>query len=339
MWAGPQQRDSLQYPGRFDAPEVSTQHYLEAYESILNNAGATLPRRDSHDHRVIQEVKLRSGKIISHPSEVNWWPVLRPAAPPTDSDNDGMPDEWEKKHGLNPQDPRDASGDRNKDGYTNIEEWLNGIVEKPFRSETNAKIAGNGTDKNPIIIPRAKSEMTVDGYVDEWKKTPSMPLPLQKKQTSPFYFAWNEKGLYGAAVLDDSILHLYDGDPYLGDCIELFIDRNTATTKDTIYDDAVQIMFLPTENLIAGPCYIHIPYKWNQRDKELLQAHWNWHKDGYTIEFFIPAGFLEPAKLKKGSTFRLNFNRTQDGEAREQFFGENSKVCFFPKQWALCRLE
>jgi hypothetical protein len=45
--------------------------------------------------------------------------------PPDDSDKDGMPDNWEKKHGFNPQDPSDNSQDKDGDGYTNIEVWIN----------------------------------------------------------------------------------------------------------------------------------------------------------------------------------------------------------------------
>ena len=44
-----------------------------------------------------------------------------------DTDGDGMPDEWEKQYGLNPNDPADANGDINGDGYTNIEKYINGI--------------------------------------------------------------------------------------------------------------------------------------------------------------------------------------------------------------------
>jgi hypothetical protein len=40
-----------------------------------------------------------------------------------------MPDDWELKNGLNPKDASDASKDRNKDGYTNIEEYLNSVVD------------------------------------------------------------------------------------------------------------------------------------------------------------------------------------------------------------------
>ncbi|MBD3322785.1 MAG: hypothetical protein GF350_16925, partial [Chitinivibrionales bacterium] len=339
VWTGPQERDSLKYPFRFDAPKVATQHYIDAYESIIDNAGATLPRRDSHDHRIIQEVENRRGKIISHPSEVNGWPLLRSAAPPRDTDNDGMPDDWETANGLDPKNADDAGGDTDRDGYTNIEEWLNSIAANPFQSQTIKKIAGDGSENNPVKIPKRTRKISVDGYVDEWDSVPSMPLPLQHRDTSSFYFAWSKDGLYGAAVIDDSVLHLYDGDPYLGDCIELFIDRNVTTTKDTIYDDAVQVMFLPTLDMIAGSCLVHIPYKWNSRDKELLQSAWNWHEKGYTIEFFLPAEFLRPAMMKKGVKFRLNFNRTQDGKPEEQFFAENHEVCFLPKHWGLCELE
>jgi len=38
-----------------------------------------------------------------------------------------MPDDWEAKHGLNPNDASDAAGDLNGDGYTNIEKYLNGL--------------------------------------------------------------------------------------------------------------------------------------------------------------------------------------------------------------------
>lgn len=44
-----------------------------------------------------------------------------------DTDGDGMPDEWEKANGLNPNDASDANGDCNGDGYTNIEKYINGI--------------------------------------------------------------------------------------------------------------------------------------------------------------------------------------------------------------------
>ena len=102
----------------------------QALEAVLAGAGATLPVRDAVDQRVIESV--RTGKvafdngIIDRPEQVGGWPQYQAAAAPADSDGDGMPDEWEKAHGLNPNDAADATGDKDNDGYTNIEEYLNG---------------------------------------------------------------------------------------------------------------------------------------------------------------------------------------------------------------------
>ena len=48
---------------------------------------------------------------------------------PADTDKDGMPDGWENAKGLNPGEASDASKDRDGDGYTNIEEYINGLVK------------------------------------------------------------------------------------------------------------------------------------------------------------------------------------------------------------------
>jgi hypothetical protein len=45
-----------------------------------------------------------------------------------DGDRDGMPDQWETAHSLNPNDPADGSRDHNNDGYTNLEEYLNCLI-------------------------------------------------------------------------------------------------------------------------------------------------------------------------------------------------------------------
>ena len=47
-----------------------------------------------------------------------------------DQDHDGMPDVWEKAHKLNPTDPADRNGDRDGDGYTNLEEYLNNLCPR-----------------------------------------------------------------------------------------------------------------------------------------------------------------------------------------------------------------
>lgn len=48
--------------------------------------------------------------------------------PPSDSDRDGMTDEWERSRCLDPNNAGDGNTDRNGDGYTNIEEYLNNLM-------------------------------------------------------------------------------------------------------------------------------------------------------------------------------------------------------------------
>ena len=62
--------------------------------------------------------------FITDPSEVGGYPNYQGTSH-TDSDSDGMSDDWEIQHKLNPNDPNDAIQDRNGDGYTNIEEYIN----------------------------------------------------------------------------------------------------------------------------------------------------------------------------------------------------------------------
>jgi len=109
----------------FSFPKVTTTSAAEARKSVLQSAGATLRRRDAVDARVVKDVKDGTGKAINSPRDVGGWPAYRSASPPPDSDHDGMPDAWEAKHGLNPRDPYDGPKDKDGDGYTNVEEFLN----------------------------------------------------------------------------------------------------------------------------------------------------------------------------------------------------------------------
>jgi pectate lyase len=118
----------------------------EAYKAVLDNAGAILPGRDAVDSRIIKEVReayaTYEGKsykqehqladptevcgIIDSQDDVGGWPELKSAAAPADSDHDGMPDEWERRNGLDPEDPEDRNM-IDSDGYTMLENYLNNI--------------------------------------------------------------------------------------------------------------------------------------------------------------------------------------------------------------------
>jgi pectate lyase len=119
---------------RVDKPfpiELTTTHSPEeAYELVLAGAGATLPVRDAVDKRIVEQVKNGTGKILDSQNEVGGWPEYKSGPVPADGDNDGMPDEWEAKSGLNPKYAADGNSDADSDGYTNIEEFLNSTDPK-----------------------------------------------------------------------------------------------------------------------------------------------------------------------------------------------------------------
>ena len=158
----------IKQPKPFSMPNITIMKAEEAYEFVLKNVGATLPKRDAVDERIIKQV--RTGKIeakdglenaigaefikrrlpadsykkgiITNPNQVGGYPEYKGKAY-KDSDNDGIADAWEKKFGLNPNDASDANKDANGDGYTNIEKYFNNIDPKGKTDWTKTE---NNTD-------------------------------------------------------------------------------------------------------------------------------------------------------------------------------------------------
>jgi pectate lyase len=94
-----------------------------AYTQVLAHSGA-LPR-DSVDLRIVNEVRTRTGHIVS---TFGTLPVLAAGTPYPDRDHDGMSDAWEIAHGTNP-DKFDAWGDINGNGWTNLDEFLDSLSQ------------------------------------------------------------------------------------------------------------------------------------------------------------------------------------------------------------------
>jgi hypothetical protein len=130
---------------RQPAPFVATTLAERAYVDVLERAGATLPRRDAVDERILATVHEREGEIINDPSDVGGWPRLASGTPPVDSDRDGMPDEWERSFGLDPHHPADRNGDVTGNGYTNLEDYLNELAGdiRLSRPRSSASLEGD----------------------------------------------------------------------------------------------------------------------------------------------------------------------------------------------------
>ena len=111
----------------FPAPPLRMDAMSSLLDKVLASVGACRPSRDTIDQRIIKSVRDKTG--TSRVRTTGPWPDLEtgaPAAPP-DSDHDGMPDAWEKAHGLNPNDSRDGATFA-ANGYTNVENYLNELA-------------------------------------------------------------------------------------------------------------------------------------------------------------------------------------------------------------------
>lgn len=121
------QAPGYRLPARPDWAEPAARSAAEAFEAVLDGAGASNVR-DAVDARIIAGTRDRTGRIIDSPAQVGGWPDLAPGTPWIDSDGDGLPDDWERAHGLDPADPSDGPADPDGDGFTNLEDWLNALA-------------------------------------------------------------------------------------------------------------------------------------------------------------------------------------------------------------------
>lgn len=110
----------------FPSGEVTTVSAEEAYERVLERAGASF-YRDAIDARVIGEVRSRTGFIPDNANDVGGWVEVTQGQPRTDSNGDGIPDDWLIAQGIDPQGPSRAN-ETGEDGYTLIERWLNSLA-------------------------------------------------------------------------------------------------------------------------------------------------------------------------------------------------------------------
>ena len=146
----------------------------ESYDTVLKSAGVTIPRRDTLDQRIVNDVENRIGRLIDvqggyphatpYSATVNAWPTLNSSPAPKDTDHDGMPDSWETANGLNPNDAADR-GVVAANGYTNLENYLNGIKASTIPIPTNIATATWPllTDQAPVVVGNVTATSQVVG--------------------------------------------------------------------------------------------------------------------------------------------------------------------------------
>lgn len=137
-------KDTIKLTEPMDFVATTTHTAADAYDRVLDYAGASLSR-DSFDALMVSDARngvasytgngLSKGFVNSQddnrpadaPEDWSAWPTLVSGSAPTDTDGDGMPDEWESANGLDANGPADGKT-IGADGYTNLEHYLNSLV-------------------------------------------------------------------------------------------------------------------------------------------------------------------------------------------------------------------
>ncbi len=141
---------------------VTTQSAEAAYKNVLSDVGANQPILDAHDQRIIEETlkgtytykgsKSGLGGMIDTQEDAGGWPIFKNDSRPADwdSDHDGLPNWWEEIHGLNvnsaPNDFSNANSDKDKDGFTQLDNYLDWMAQPHYFMNVGGKIELSAVD-------------------------------------------------------------------------------------------------------------------------------------------------------------------------------------------------
>ncbi|WP_224721618.1 pectinesterase family protein [Paenibacillus vietnamensis] len=182
----------LDSPVPFPNP-LPTESAGQAYEAVMQSAGAILPKRDAIDAKVVNDVINGTGTHINSQNEVGGYPIIEPVVSLSeDDDHDGMPNEWEIAQRLDPNDPSDRNL-LNGEGYTNLERYLNGITGN---DSANPTAVITGPANNAIV--KAGSNVTVEATAADADGTVTKVEfyrngeKVGEDDSAPFRFEWTE---------------------------------------------------------------------------------------------------------------------------------------------------
>ena len=204
-----------------DAPFFDSQATVhtarDAYKIVLSDAGCNLPVSDEHDRRIVREtlqgtytyVGSVSGKkgLIDHQDDAGGYEEYPAESRPAgfDTDMDGLPDWWEKWHGTDPGSPAgdfsDANADPDRDGYTNLEDYLYWMSVPHYEIEANLPYTIDltpltaGFTQNPVYstVSGGDLEITYDGSL--------MTLTLKRNRKGIHYVNFKVTDAEGSEMI------------------------------------------------------------------------------------------------------------------------------------------
>lgn len=194
---------------------VTTDTAIAAYEKVLQSAGASLPKRDSLDARLVNDVKNGTGRVVNTIASDGGLPELNSLPAPVDTDGDGIPDDWELANGLDPNDKADGAL-VSSNGYTNLENYINSLVVTPPQ---NPNVSITGPAMHQAFTTGDSIKITADASAADSTGSIAKVIFYDSDQKigeatdAPYEFTWTNASegqhyLYAKAVDDNGVMTL-----------------------------------------------------------------------------------------------------------------------------------
>jgi len=275
----------------FPYPPMERKTGVQTYEAVLNGAGAVLPARDPVDRRIINEIRTGTGAIINSQQDVGGWPVYKSTKVPADKDRDGMADEWESAHGLNARNRDDHKDDPDNDGYTNIEEYING-------SDPNVATASLQDYAEYKAALDELEVLNVQGYADA-KAYEAARLEALANQPEP------EVEVSFSKLPDEKVKELT---VLLNDSVEMkmnLVEAGTFTMGSPENEPGRGADETEHEVTISKAYYLAVTELTNEQFGEVMDSHEKRDNNPVEISMFDALKYTEVLSRHSGYTFRL----------------------------------
>jgi cellulose/xylan binding protein with CBM9 domain len=210
---------------------------------------------------------------------------------------------------------------------------------KSMVSVERKAITGSATEADPVQIPKASGEMTIDGDLSDWAAVGPMPMPFMDMKLSSAHFCWGPAGLYCAVAVTDDMVDTDPDAPWSADGLEIWLQKD-GVREDDATEFSAQYAFAPDTESAKGECFVVIPYGGEMDLEEDVHCAWKKTETGYIMEILIPVEMLKPAEMKAGTKIGLSFALENDGIAVEQFVSDKDEDAGYrtPSSWGVAVL-
>ncbi len=230
-------KDELKSDTSYDHGDITTQSSSDAYAAVLSYGGASLVR-DSVDLRIVSETTNgtytyegsngSSGGLIDTQTDVGGWPSYNSSTAPTDTDGDGMPDDWEEVNSLDSSDASDGVKYDLSSYYTNVEVYLNSLV-----ADITAVQNTNGTANYTF-----DDDTNYTTGISDSKEDSSSDVSVYPNPVSDVLYIKNGSGIVTLCNMAGDIVY------------NSVISSDEAEINTSVLEDGIYILIMKDENAV-----------------------------------------------------------------------------------------